>query len=122
MEAHIQRVKRRGEKYIPEKLAVLAERVRYDDEGKYIPEALAGHYLNFFTIRGEYRTYMRMKDVETEFCHYGFFRTNKGILINLRYVDSVENNCCLVNEKLLPISRGKKKDFMEALNLYMSRH
>lgn len=31
-----------GEKYIPEKLAVLAGRARYDDEGKYIPEVLTG--------------------------------------------------------------------------------
>lgn len=31
-----------GEKYIPEKLAVLAGRARYDEEGKYIPEVLTG--------------------------------------------------------------------------------
>lgn len=31
-----------GEKYIPEKLAVLAGRARYDEEGEYIPEVLAG--------------------------------------------------------------------------------
>lgn len=80
------------------------------------------HYLTFYTKRGNFRTYMRMKDVEHTLCALNFYRINKGIIVNLRYIDGVEENCCMVNDSLLPISRGKKKEFMEILNHYINSH
>lgn len=80
------------------------------------------HYLTFYTKRGNFRTYMRMKDVEIALSHLNFYRINKGIIVNLRYIDGVEENCCVMNSSLLPISRGKKKEFMEILNHYINSH
>lgn len=80
------------------------------------------HYLTFHTKRGNFRTYMRMRDVETALSHLNFYRINKGIIVNLRYIDGVEENCCVINDNLLPISRGKKKEFMEILNHYINSH
>lgn len=80
------------------------------------------HYLTFYTKRGNFRTYMRMRDVETALSHLNFYRIHKGIIVNLRYIDGVEENCCVINDDLLPISRGKKKEFMEILNHYINSH
>lgn len=80
------------------------------------------HYLTFYTKRGDFRTYMRMRDVENALSGLNFYRINKGIIVNLRYIDGVEENCCMINNNMLPISRGKKKEFMEILNYYMSSH
>lgn len=81
-----------------------------------------GHYMNFYTTKNVYRTYMRMKDIKNDIGNREFFLINKGILVNLRYVDGVQTNYCVVNNVLLPISRAKKKEFMEALNVYISRY
>lgn len=80
------------------------------------------HYLTFYTKRGKFRTYMRMKDVENAVSNLNFYRINKGIIVNLKFVDGVEENCCIINDNMLPISRGKKKEFMEILNNYISSH
>lgn len=41
------------------------------------------HYLTFSTKKGQFRTYMRMKDIEQALSGDGFFRINKGIIVNL---------------------------------------
>lgn len=78
------------------------------------------HYLTFSTKKGEFRTYMRMKDIEQILSGQNFFRINKGIIVNLKYVEAISNDDCLVNETSLPISRRKKAEFLEALNTFLS--
>lgn len=78
------------------------------------------HYLTFSTKKGEFRTYMRMKDIEQTLSGCGFFRINKGIIVNLKYVEAVSEDDCMVKETSLPVSRRKKAEFMEALNTFLS--
>ena len=80
------------------------------------------HYLNIHLEGEELRTYMRIGDAEKALKSFGFFRINKGILVNLKHVDGVADNCCIILETNLPISRGKKKEFMERLTEYMNSH
>lgn len=80
------------------------------------------HYLTFVSGKGTYKTYMRMMDLEKELPADSFYRINKGCIVNLRYVDGVQDNCCVIGNELLPVSRGKKKEFMEKMNFYMNRH
>lgn len=61
-----------------------------------------------------------MKDTEQMMIPYGFFRNNNCYLVNLKRVESVEDNYCIVGEKSLQISRAKKKAFMKALVQYIS--
>lgn len=78
------------------------------------------HYLTFSTKKGEFRTYMRMKDIEQTLSGHDFFRINKGIIVNLKYVEAIREDDCMVNGTALPISRRKKAEFLEALNTYLS--
>lgn len=80
------------------------------------------HYLTFYTIRGEYTVYMRLKDVEDVLQGKNFFRVSKGAIVNLRYVEGVKNGCCVICEKIIAVSRAKKKEFMEQLTYYMYNH
>ena len=77
-----------------------------------------GHTLILHTILGDYETSGTMKELEEKLCDMNFCRGNKGYLINLQHVDSVEDGCAVVNGERLVISRPRKKDFMEALTAY----
>ncbi|MCR5100565.1 MAG: LytTR family DNA-binding domain-containing protein [Butyrivibrio sp.] len=79
-----------------------------------------GHNLIFHTGDGDFQTRAKMKDYEEELLPHGFFRSNKGYLVNLRYVDGVEDGCCVIRGQKLLISRARKNDFMEALTKYIS--
>lgn len=79
-----------------------------------------GHNLNFYTTGGEFSVRAKMGDFEQQLSPYNFFRSNKGYLVNLRYVDGVENGACLIAGRQLVISRARKADFMDALTNYMA--
>ena len=79
-----------------------------------------GHNLIFHTKDGNFTTRAKIGDYDEELTPHGFFRSNKGYLVNLKYVDGVEDGCSIINGEHLPISRSKKNDFMNALTEYIS--
>ena len=79
-----------------------------------------GHNLNFYTSGGQFTIRAKLSDFEQQLSPYNFFRSNKGYLVNLKYVDGVENGACLIAGKQLLISRARKNDFMSALTDYMA--
>ncbi|WP_416148980.1 LytR/AlgR family response regulator transcription factor [Salipaludibacillus sp. HK11] len=74
-----------------------------------------GHQLIFKTKDGELTSSGAMKDLEKELTNYHFFRGHKGYLINLEHVDGMNASCAIVKGEELPVSRTKRKSFMEAL-------
>ena len=67
-----------------------------------------GHSLIYRTKKGEFTARGTMKDMEEILSPYGFFRCNKGYIVNLKYVDGVKEGVCLINDEELLISRAKK--------------
>ena len=78
------------------------------------------HRLIYKTVMGEFISKGRLGDVEEKLNSYGFFRGNKGYLINMKHVEGIRKDCCLIGGLQIPISRLRKTAFMEALAWYMS--
>ncbi len=74
-----------------------------------------GHTLIYHTRDGEFTATGTLKEVEEVLKDSGFSRCNKGYLVNLEYVDAVRDGAAIVNGEPLLISRGRKKEFTEAL-------
>lgn len=91
-------------------------RVRTDDIFYVESE---GHVLIYHTKNGDYRARGKMGDIEDELGRSGFFRSNKGYLVNLMHIEGVDGNFCLVGNTKLLISRARKNDFMAALAEYI---
>ena len=66
-----------------------------------------------------YTAKIPLQQIENDLRDYNFFRCNKGCLVNLAFVDGIQDGCAVVAGDLLPISRARKADFMAALNHYM---
>lgn len=79
-----------------------------------------GHTLIFHTTPGDYEAAGTMKEIEENLGKYNFVRGNKGYLINLAHVDSVQDGCAVVRGEKLLLSRPRKAAFMEALTNYWS--
>ena len=95
--------------------------VRLDAGGIYYIES-EGHNLIYHTKSGDLKERAKMQDAEDKFVPLGFFRSNKGYLVNLEYVDGVKDGCCMIHGETLLISRARKNDFMTALAQYMGEH
>ena len=78
-----------------------------------------GHNVVFHTKNNSYESRATMKSIEQQMTKYKFFRCNSGYIVNLRHVESVEQNIVTVSGHKLQISRHRKKYFMYALTDYV---
>lgn len=63
---------------------------------------------------------MPMKRIEEELSDCGFFRCHKCYLVNFRHVASVGDNVCVLdNQAQIPISRQRRKEFIQAFNCFV---
>ena len=60
-----------------------------------------------------------VKDMEASLEGTTFARCNSGYLVNLAHVRKVEKDMVYVGEVSLPISRSRKREFMEKLTNYL---
>lgn len=78
------------------------------------------HELVYHTKEEEFKTKGSLSYIEKELKDMGFFRCNKCYLVNMEYVEMVQNNDALVGGVWIQVSRSKKKLLMDALNNYMN--
>lgn len=78
-----------------------------------------GHDLIYHTSAGNFVASGTMKDSEAALLPLHFFRGSKWYLVNLQQVDGVEDGAArLKNGTTIPLTRGRKKEFIEALAQY----
>lgn len=79
------------------------------------------HQITIHTIGDSFETYGTLKSIEEKLPSEQFIRCNSGYLVNLRFVERVKNYTVYLRDKELPLSRAKKKEFLDALNNYLIR-
>lgn len=74
-----------------------------------------GHVMQVHTLSGVLETHAKMSDLEQSLPAESFFRCHKGYLINMNYVGGISGSDCLIDGERIPISRRKKKEFLDLL-------
>ena len=64
-----------------------------------------------YTVRGTIR------DME-KLLSGSFIRCNNSYIVNLRHIESVEDNLIVIHGNKIPITRSRKNDFYKAFNAY----
>lgn len=78
------------------------------------------HELIYHTRDGLLTATGSMKELEKNLDSPAFFRCNKGCLVNLEQVDGIRGDDAIVAGAPVPISRSRKKAFLDALNNYIN--
>ena len=94
--------------------AVTGGPYRLQVDGIFYIERL-GRQLMFHTRSGIHASTATLQQVEEALEGRGFARCNKGYLVNLAYVDGIQDGCAVVRGTKLLISRGRRGPFLEAL-------
>ena len=76
------------------------------------------HTMYYHTAKGVFSERTSMKEVEAKFSRYGFVRCHNAYLVNLSSVGKTVGDEVEVGKDRLPISRARKKEFVEALMAY----
>ena len=112
----IERMRKRTARYIT--LAVRGGSRKLDVfDIRYIESQ--GHNLTVHLREESLSVSGTMRELEDALVPHGFFRCNKGYLINLAHVDAVREGSAIVDGEPLLISRGRKNAFLEAMAGYM---
>jgi DNA-binding LytR/AlgR family response regulator len=74
-----------------------------------------GHQLLFHTKDGLIESSGAIKHYEQELLADGFYRIHKGFIVNLNYVQGINDPFVVMKTTELPIGRTKKKGFLETL-------
>lgn len=77
------------------------------------------HYMQIHTETQVIEMRETMKNMEQKLKEFYFERCNVSYLVNLAHVSAVEGDLAVVGGNRLPISRQKRKTFMEALTKYI---
>lgn len=122
---------------LSQRLERAIERMRQRKDKKYITVPIKGgmrkldvsqimyaevwdHNLIFHMVGETVEINGSMRELESSVSENQFFRCNKSYLVNLEYVDGVQNNDICIGDSRLPVSRLKKKDLMDKLNTYIN--
>ena len=79
------------------------------------------HYICYHTSEGDIKTKATMREAVQALEGEPFFQCNKAFLVNLAYVDGFSGTDLIINGERIPVSRARKKAFMEAMNQYLTR-
>lgn len=79
-----------------------------------------GHTLFVHAKDGICETSGTMKEMEEKLEPFHFCRCNKGYLVNLEHVDSIQDGCVTAGGDALAVSRPRRKIFQETLAAYMN--
>jgi len=79
--------------------------------------------LTFYTENEAYEMPGKLNDYEIKLVPYGFLKCHQGYLINMKYIESIENNrITTITGVTLDMSARKKRMCLKAFNEYTMRH
>ena len=78
-----------------------------------------GHKLIYHCVSGDYEGNGKISDAEESLRAYGFSRCNRNTVVNLRFVDRVQNDEITVGEYSFLIAAPRRKDFMRDVNSWL---
>ncbi len=79
------------------------------------------HLLLYYTATGIIEAWGSLKTAEETLPKDSFVRCSKSCIVNLRHVRTVAGDVLTVADQTVTVSRGRKKEFMKALNEYTGK-
>ncbi len=79
-----------------------------------------GHYVKVHTDQGAIIAHGTMRGMEAQLAGKPFFRCSNCCIVALGRVRSVSGSIAMVEDTEVPISRARKRAFLDALNRYLS--
>ena len=91
------------------------------DDIRYVE--IRNHWVEYRTLAGDYSNYSTLKAVEEKLPEDTFARCNSCYLVNLRYVQRINDSFCVMDDGTeLKISYPKRQAFLAELKAYRERN
>lgn len=84
---------------------------------KYIESE--GHYIDFITVNSNYNVIDTLKNIEKNLDEHQFYRCSNSHIVNFDFIEKIDKNTIYIDDYTIPISRSRKKDFMNKFTEYL---
>lgn len=84
---------------------------------KYIE--VCDHYVYLHTVEGVIKTFGKLADFHNRLKGLSFALCNQCFLVNMKYISGIKDDCVLLGDEQLRISRPRKKEFLKTFNDYL---
>ena len=111
------RMRRRGKKYIS---IPVKGGIKKLDVSRIIYVEVHDHDLMYHTTIGVLQSKGKLAEIEEQLDPKQFFRCGKSHLVNLEFVDGVQNNNVQVGDSVVQVSRARRKALLDALTDYIN--
>lgn len=113
----IERMSKRHVRYLSVPIKGGVRKLKYSD---ILYVEVRNHDLLYHTREDSILSRGTLAETEEHLDNTQFYRCNKCYLVNLDYVDGLENNDVIVAGERIEVSRARKKGLLDALNNYLS--
>ena len=113
----LERMERRARRYIT--IPIHSGIVKVD-VSQIVYVEIVNHDLIYHTLDTSYTCKGSLTDAAQKLEKEHFFRISNCYLVNLEYVDCIQNSSVTVNGETLTVSRSRKKPLLDALNDYIN--
>ena len=79
--------------------------------------AAKGDYIDVKTEKQNYRVHTSLKKIREKLPEKSFLQIHRSYIINFTKIIDIEDNSVLIKKNVVPISRSKRPELMERLNL-----
>jgi DNA-binding LytR/AlgR family response regulator len=113
----VRRLSRRVKKYITIPVGNGIQKI--DISSLYYIE-IQNHDAIFHTTEGIYTTREPLKSLERTLESEYFYRCHRSFMVNLAHVESVQGNEAYIGDHVIPLSRAKRKEFIDSINKHFN--
>lgn len=104
---------------------VLTDRIFVREKGKMVKIFLSdilyveadGAYSKIVSNDKVFILTMNLRNLEGKFSSDVLMRVHRSYIVNLKHIDSIEDNCLAINRKVIPVSRTYWGDFLKRVNV-----
>ncbi|WP_298777657.1 LytTR family DNA-binding domain-containing protein [uncultured Polaribacter sp.] len=90
--------------------------IKIDLQSIYLIQA-KGDYINIKTEEKNYVVHSTLKKIEEKLPKSLFLKVHRSYVINLKKIIDIEDNSVLIEKDVVPVSRSKRPELMERLDL-----
>jgi len=76
-----------------------------------------GDYVNILTKKKIHVVHTTLKSIESKLPQNLFFKCHRSYVVNLKYIEEIEENNLLINKQIIPIGKGIRQKLFQKLNL-----
>lgn len=97
-------------------IKVKSEYIKINPQNIFMIEAMSD-YIVIHSVNKKYKVHTTMKSIIDNFPVNDFIRVHNSYIVRIDKITMIKNNNCIVNKKIIPVSRAMRKNLLNKIKI-----